>query len=76
MMGDNRNDSLDSRAWGREFAVKGERIRGRAWRIYWSYDGDEPEPPPSLVGRIQYYAKIALGFLTRSRWDRTFQAIR
>ncbi len=76
MMGDNRNDSLDSRAWGESYAVKGERIRGRAWFIYWSYDGDEPEPPPGVVGRVKYYGKIALGFLTKTRWSRSFKPIR
>jgi signal peptidase I len=76
MMGDNRNDSLDSRAWGEAYAVDGERIRGRAWFIYWSYDGDQPEPPPGLVGRIGYYGKIALGFVTRTRWSRSFNPIR
>ena len=76
MMGDNRNDSLDSRAWDEAYAVKGERIRGRAWFIYWSYDGDEPEPPPGLMGRVGYYGKIALGFFTKTRWGRTFAPIR
>lgn len=76
MMGDNRNDSLDSRAWGDSYAVQGERIRGRAWFIYWSYDGDEPEPPPGLVARVGYYSKIALGFFTRTRWSRSFDPIR
>lgn len=76
MMGDNRNDSLDSRAWGKAFAVDGERIRGRAWFIYWSYDGEQPEPPPGLGARLAYYGKIALGFFSNTRWERTFQPIR
>ena len=76
MMGDNRNDSQDSRAWGEDYAVDGERIRGRAWFIYWSYDGEEAEPPPGLGGRLRYYGKIALGFFTKSRWSRTFRPIR
>ena len=36
VLGDNRDDSLDSRAWG---FVPLERIVGRAMMIYWSVDG-------------------------------------
>ncbi len=37
MMGDNRDQSLDSRFWG---YVRMEKIRGKAFRIYWSWSGD------------------------------------
>jgi signal peptidase I len=36
VMGDNRDQSLDSRFWG---YVKREKIKGRAFLIYWSWDG-------------------------------------
>lgn len=76
MMGDNRYDSQDSRAWSRH-EVDAERIRGHAWLIYWSYEADEdnPEPGPSLVDRVVFYGKIAAGFVTKSRWRRTFHRI-
>ncbi|MDX1673663.1 MAG: signal peptidase I [Longimicrobiales bacterium] len=35
MMGDNRDDSVDSRYWG---FLNGEKIRGEALMIYYSYD--------------------------------------
>lgn len=36
MMGDNRDQSLDSRFWG---FVKRDKIKGKAFVIYWSWDG-------------------------------------
>jgi len=77
MMGDNRNDSQDSRFWGSIHAVKAERIRGHALLVYWSYDVGASDPEPKGLGRrIGHYAHIALTFFTRSRWERTFSLIR
>ncbi len=36
MMGDNRDQSLDSRFWG---FVKSHKIKGRAFLVYWSWKG-------------------------------------
>jgi signal peptidase I len=41
MMGDNRDDSVDSRYWG---FLEGDRLRGEALMIYYSYDPQLQRP--------------------------------
>lgn len=69
MMGDNRDESSDSRYWG---TVSSGLIKGRAFMVYWSY----AEPPlpadATLVQRAAEMAGIAAHFLSSTRWDRTF----
>lgn len=56
-MGDNRENSLDSRFWG---VVPRDLIVGRAMFVYWSYDTSAPQSSNPLTN-----------FLTNSRWSRT-----
>ena len=72
MMGDNRDNSNDSRFWG--FASRNDLI-GRPLFIYWSYEGDSTQPT-TLTEWAGYYASTAAHFLTRTRWSRTGTVLR
>jgi signal peptidase I len=68
-MGDNRDHSSDSRFWG---TVPRSLIKGRAFMVYWSFDG-EPAPPDSTVRtRVRELVGVVLHFFDRTRWHRTF----
>jgi signal peptidase I len=49
VMGDNRDDSYDSRFWG---FVKGRKIVGRAILIYWSWNKKKDSVRIARLGRI------------------------
>jgi len=49
MMGDNRDQSLDSRFWG---FVSENKIKGRASLIYWSWDNKEKWVRFGRIGRL------------------------
>jgi signal peptidase I len=71
-MGDNRDNSEDSRYWG---FVPRENIIGRPVVVFWSYDA----PTDRLAsGNIdpEHLLDIALNFFTKTRWQRTFKLIR
>jgi len=73
-MGDNRDESHDSRFFG---PVPLSQVKGRAAIIYWSYGGETPDGTWRGWGqRIGQLARTAVGFVTKTRWGRTFQVIR
>lgn len=70
MMGDNRDNSYDSRMWG---TLDGTLIRGRALMVYWSYDATTQEYlETDTVERIKNLASTVIHFFSRTRWSRTF----
>jgi signal peptidase I len=73
-MGDNRDNSSDSRYWG---FVPRDNIVGRPFLIYWSYRATTEDLSGESAGSLLNHA-IDLGqhFFTRTRWDRTFKLVR
>jgi signal peptidase I len=73
-MGDNRDNSRDSRSWG---FVPRDFVKGRAFMIWWSYDEDrDAYLKTSVWDRIQGMWSKASHFLTKTRWERSFRIIR
>lgn len=69
-MGDNRDNSLDSRYWG---LVPRENIIGKPLLIFWSYDA----PTEALVGySADHFLDLAANFFTKTRWERTLKLVR
>jgi signal peptidase I len=72
-MGDNRDNSFDSRFWG---PVPFEYIVGKPWRIYWSYESDSEEYlTTGFIYKIKDLALTVVHFFTKTRWSRTVKAI-
>jgi signal peptidase I len=73
-MGDNRDNSADSRYWG---FVPRRNIVGRALLIYWSYETDENEHlRESFLDHVGQYADLFINFFKKTRWNRTFKVVR
>jgi signal peptidase I len=71
-MGDNRDDSDDSRFWG---LVPRENIVGTPLIIYWSFDTDTASLINGNIG-VDHIVDVVAHFFTKTRWERTFKLIR
>lgn len=69
VMGDNRDNSSDSRDWG---FVPLQNVMGEPLFVYWSYDAPSSRwLDENPLHRISFYASIAENFFARTRWNRT-----
>lgn len=67
-MGDNRDNSLDSRFWG---FVPDSDVVGEPLFVYWSYDAPTPEwTAESLTARLRFDGSIIKNFFQKTRWSR------
>ena len=73
MMGDNRDNSQDSRFWG--FLAR-DLVKGQAVVLYWSYEADrEDYQDEGAAATLRGLASVFVHFFTRTRWDRMFHQI-
>ena len=74
MMGDNRDNSQDSRYWG--FLPRGN-IKGKSLVIYWSYQAEREDYQDESAGAtVKGLVSVFAHFFTRTRWDRMFHQTR
>jgi signal peptidase I len=72
-MGDNRDNSLDSRYWG---FVPRDYIVGKPVLIYWSYNtSTDMLMPQNAKGYETHVLDIVQHLFVKTRWNRTFRLI-
>jgi len=75
MMGDNRDDSRDSRFWG---FVPADHIRGKAVFVYWSWIPSDEKTEwafPYIHTAIGEFGSFIVNFPTSTRWERIALAL-
>jgi signal peptidase I len=70
VLGDNRDNSRDSRFWG---FLPRDQVKGRALLVYWSYEATREEY--HRTGVVEWL-KDTFSAFGRTRWNRFFHVIR
>jgi len=74
VMGDNRDNSQDSRYWG---FLPRHYVKGKALLIYWSYEsGREDYVDEGIGASVKRIFSVVTHFFTRTRWERILNQIR
>ena len=74
VMGDNRDNSQDSRYWG---FLPRDYVKGRALIIYWSYEAErEDYEDAGAADTVSSLGSVFAHFFTKTRWDRMLHQIR
>ena len=75
VLGDNRDESLDSRYWG---FVPRENIVGRPLLIYWSVrnTGMDESTSGNAADKLIHFAYAVAHIFQITRWDRTFRLVK
>jgi signal peptidase I len=72
-MGDNRDNSADSRYWG---FVPRENIIGKPLLVWWSYDAPTEHLTDQHLVSVDHLFDLATHFFTKTRWSRTLRFVR
>lgn len=73
-MGDNRENSFDSRYWG---FIPQENVIGRPMFIYWSFETPEDQyMKRDISDRIAFLFRIVIHFGGQTRWSRMLHVVR
>jgi signal peptidase I len=73
VMGDNRDNSQDSRYWG---FLPRHYIKGKALMIYWSYESErEDYLDEGASATVKRLFSVVTHFFTKTRWERLFHQI-
>jgi signal peptidase I len=74
VMGDNRDNSADSRYWG---FLPRDYVKGKALMVYWSYESDRDDyQDEGVASSARRLLSVVTHFFTRTRWDRILHQIR